>query len=42
MMYLDGLSGQEMTEVLGIKLNAIQVRISRLKKAFTNRYVEEQ
>jgi RNA polymerase sigma-70 factor, ECF subfamily len=39
-MYLDGLSGQEMTEVLGIQLNAIQVRISRLKKAFADRYME--
>lgn len=40
MMYLDGLSGQEMAEALGIQLNAVQVRISRLKKAFTDRYIE--
>jgi len=40
MMYLDGLSGHEMADVLGIELNAIQVRISRLKKAFTERYIE--
>jgi RNA polymerase sigma-70 factor, ECF subfamily len=40
MMYLDGLNGQEMAEVLGIQLNAVQVRISRLKKAFTERYME--
>lgn len=40
MMYLDGLSGQEMAEVLGVHLNAIEVRISRLKRAFTDRYVE--
>ncbi|PCJ43666.1 MAG: RNA polymerase subunit sigma [SAR86 cluster bacterium] len=40
MMYLDGLSGHEMAEVLGTPLNAIQVRISRLKKAFTDRYME--
>ncbi|GAA3938799.1 sigma-70 family RNA polymerase sigma factor [Litoribacillus peritrichatus] len=40
MMYLDGLSGQEMADVLGIQLNAVQVRISRLKKAFTDRYME--
>ncbi len=40
MMYLDGLSGDEMAEVLGIQLNAIQVRISRLKKAFADRYME--
>ncbi len=42
MMYLDGLSGQEMAEVLGAKLNSIQVRINRLKKAFTVRYMESK
>ncbi len=42
MMYLDGLSGQEITEVLGIQLNAVQVRISRLKKAFSVRYMERK
>lgn len=41
MMYLDGLSGQEMAEVLGLKVNAIQVRISRIKKTFERRYVDE-
>ncbi len=40
-MYLDGLSGQEISDVLGIKLNATQVRISRLKQAFHNRYMED-
>ena len=40
MMYLDGLTGAEMSTVLGIKLNAIQVRINRLKQTFINRYVE--
>lgn len=40
MMYLDGLTGQEMADVLGMGLSAIQVRINRLKTAFTDRYVE--
>ena len=40
MMYLDGLTGAEMSTVLGMKLNAIQVRINRLKQTFINRYVE--
>ena len=39
-MYLDGLTGEEMAEVLGSPVNAIQVRIARLKKAFTLRYTE--
>ncbi|MFL0798690.1 MAG: sigma-70 family RNA polymerase sigma factor [Cellvibrionaceae bacterium] len=40
MMYLDGLNGQEISTVLGVKPNTAQVRISRLKKAFTDRYME--
>ena len=40
MMYLDGLNGQEMSSVLGMKLNAVQVRINRLKKMFSDRYLE--
>ena len=40
MMYLDGLTGQEMADVLGMGLSAIQVRINRLKAAFNDRYVE--
>lgn len=40
MMYLDGLTGQEMASVLGIKVNSIQVRINRMKSLFSERYVE--
>lgn len=40
MMYLDGLTGVNMAEVLGIRVNAIQVRISRLKSAFSDCYME--
>lgn len=39
-MYLDGLSGQQMADVLGVKVNAVQVRINRLKQTFSRRYVE--
>ena len=42
MMYLDGLSGAEMAAILGLKVNAVQVRINRLKQFFTERYVEEE
>ena len=40
MMYLDGLTGQEMASVLGISVNSIQVRINRMKSLFSERYVE--
>ncbi len=40
MMYLDGLTGQEMAGILGIRVNAIQVRITRMKKTFAKRYLE--
>ena len=39
-MYTDGLSSQQMEEVLGVKANAIKVRISRLKEKFTQRFIE--
>ena len=39
MMYLDGLSGQQMADVLGLSLGAVQVRINRLKQDFSERYV---
>lgn len=42
MMYLDGLSAREMAQVLGTRPNTLEVRISRLKKAFRSRYLEEQ
>jgi RNA polymerase sigma-70 factor (ECF subfamily) len=39
MMYLDGLAADEMSSVLGISDNAINVRISRLKQKFNDDYV---
>jgi RNA polymerase sigma-70 factor (ECF subfamily) len=40
MMYLDGLTAEEMSAVLGIGANAIAVRINRLKQKFSDTYVE--
>jgi RNA polymerase sigma-70 factor (ECF subfamily) len=39
MMYIDGLTANEMESVLGIKANAIKVRISRLKTKFSEQFV---
>jgi len=40
MMYLDGLAADDMSAVLGISANAINVRINRLKQKFSDTYVE--
>jgi RNA polymerase sigma-70 factor (ECF subfamily) len=40
MMYLDGLSADAISEVLGISANAINVRINRMKQKFIETYVE--
>jgi RNA polymerase sigma-70 factor (ECF subfamily) len=40
MMYLDGLTADEMGGILGISGNAIGVRINRLKQKFTDTYVD--
>jgi len=40
MMYLDGLTADEMSGVLGIAANAIGVRITRLKQKFSDTYVD--
>lgn len=40
MMYLDGLTADEISGVLGISDNAINVRINRMKKKFTDTYIE--
>jgi RNA polymerase sigma-70 factor (ECF subfamily) len=39
MMYIDGLTTHEMESVLGIKANAIKVRVSRLKTKFSEQFV---
>jgi len=40
MMYMDGLTADEMSGVLGITANAINVRINRLKQKFSDAYVD--
>jgi RNA polymerase sigma-70 factor (ECF subfamily) len=40
MMYIDGLTTAEMESVLGIKSNAIKVRVSRLKIKFSEQFVD--
>lgn len=40
MMYLDGLTADEMGGVLGISGNAIGVRINRLKQKFSDTYID--
>ena len=40
MMYMDGLTAGEMSSVLGITENAINVRINRMKQKFSDAYVD--
>ena len=40
MMYMDGLTADEISAVLGITGNAINVRINRMKQKFNDAYVE--
>ena len=40
MMYMDGLTADEMSGVLGITANAINVRINRMRQKFNDAYVE--
>ena len=40
MMYLDGLTAEEMSGALGISANAINVRVNRLKQMFSDTYVD--
>ena len=40
MMYMDGLTADEISQVLGITGNAINVRINRMKQKFNDAYVE--
>jgi RNA polymerase sigma-70 factor (ECF subfamily) len=41
MMYLDGLSATDTSDVIGISSNAISVRIKRIKTAFETQYIGE-
>jgi RNA polymerase sigma-70 factor (ECF subfamily) len=39
-LYMEGLSYQEIAEVTGLKPSAVGVRIYRMKQAFTERYLD--
>ena len=39
MMYLDGLSSEEIAEVIGISSNAVRIRIKRIKAAFEKQHI---
>ena len=41
MMYLDGLSSEETSEVLGISANAVRSRLKRVKQEFEQQYIGE-
>lgn len=40
LLYMEGLKYQEIAEVTGLSESAVGVRIHRMKKAFTDRYLE--
>ena len=40
MMYMDGLAANEISGVLGITSNAVNVRINRMKQKFNEAYVD--
>jgi RNA polymerase sigma-70 factor (ECF subfamily) len=42
MMYLDGLSSDEIASVVGISDNAVRIRIKRIKAIFKNEFIGEQ
>ena len=42
MMYLDGLTSEEIADVVGITANAVRVRIKRIKTTFENQYIGEE
>ncbi len=42
MMYLDGLTSEDIADVVGITPNAVRVRIKRIKTTFENQYIGEE
>jgi RNA polymerase sigma-70 factor (ECF subfamily) len=42
MMYLDGLTSENIAEVVGITANAVRVRIKRIKSTFEDQYIGEE
>lgn len=42
MMYLDGLTSDDIANVVGITANAVRVRVKRIKTTFENKYIGEE
>jgi RNA polymerase sigma-70 factor, ECF subfamily len=42
MMYLDGMSSEDIADVVGITANAVRVRVKRIKTTFENQYIGEE
>jgi RNA polymerase sigma-70 factor (ECF subfamily) len=42
MMYLDGMTSEDMATVVGITSNAVRVRVKRIKSTFENKYIGEE
>ena len=42
MMYLDGMTSEDMADVVGISSNAVRVRVKRIKSTFENKYIGEE
>jgi RNA polymerase sigma-70 factor (ECF subfamily) len=42
MMYLDGMTSEDMAAVVGITSNAVRVRVKRIKSTFENKYIGEE
>ena len=40
LLYMEGLSYEEIADVTGLTESAVGVRIHRMKKTFTERYIE--
>ena len=42
MMYLDGLTSEDIADVVGISANAVRVRVKRIKGTFEKQYIGEE
>ena len=40
LLYMEGLSHREIADVTGLGVSAVGVRVHRMKRSFTERYVE--
>ena len=42
MMYLDGFSSEQISDVIGITANAVRVRVKRIKSSFENQFIGDE